>query len=231
MLKEPLSHPTAIFSAVLISQWPAQFQLSEIQAAGLNSSVRLEKCNQMLESYRAVLSPEREQRLLVSSSEKEEINVGTWKGLANRNIILQGIAGTSRLSWGESSTNISTGPSIICFFSNSRVKLFGRTWRAKPQTGIRNRAQNETMAVQQVWGGRKAQWPHTTTDKSAFINGEGMIWEIPSWRQLVERTSLLRFHYGLCGCLRWMWQWACYTSSQKKTNFHFSNWRRRKYTK
>lgn len=100
LLKKPLSHPTAIFSAVLISQWPAQFQLSEIQAAGLNSSVRLQKCNQMLESYRAVLSPESEQRLLVSGSEKEEINAGTWKDLTNRGIILQGIAGTSRLSWG-----------------------------------------------------------------------------------------------------------------------------------
>lgn len=81
LLKKPLSHSSAIFSAVLISQRPAQFQLNEMQAAGLNSSVRLEKCNQMLESYRAVLSPENEQRLLVSSSGKEEINAGTWNAL------------------------------------------------------------------------------------------------------------------------------------------------------
>lgn len=141
VLKKPLSHPSSIFSAVLINQWPAQFQLSEIQAAGLNSSVRLEKCNQMLESYRAVLSPEREQRLLVSGSEKEEINAGTGKDLTKRSIIPQGIAGTSRLSWAESRTNISAGPSIICCFPNSRVKLIERTRRAKPQTGIRNRAQ------------------------------------------------------------------------------------------
>lgn len=98
LLKKPLSHPPAIFSAVLISQWPARFQLNEIQAAGLNSSIRLEKCNQMLGSYRAVLSPGREQRLLVSSSEKEEMNAGTWRALTNRSIILQKQQGPAGLA-------------------------------------------------------------------------------------------------------------------------------------
>lgn len=39
-----------------------------------------------------------------------------------------------------------------------------------------------------------AQCFHTTTDKSTFIKGEGIIQEIQCWRQLVERISFLKFH-------------------------------------
>lgn len=47
--KKVVNHCTALFSAVLIRQWSVQLQLNKTQAPGLNSSVELEKFNQVLE--------------------------------------------------------------------------------------------------------------------------------------------------------------------------------------
>lgn len=50
--KKAISHPTTISPGELIRQQPVQPQLHEIQAAGINSSAELEKCNQVWKGAR-----------------------------------------------------------------------------------------------------------------------------------------------------------------------------------